>query len=133
MNKKRSWQEACLTVAMWWADTLRKHVPQNMGAKSAAEINTEAMIDAITTMQKTSITSDQIDAFEKHLFEKLIMQTPEISVRVDYHPSDILNDACTATGLTPLFIFPIKTYTRIDKRFRVLAKSGYGAGEYEIY
>lgn len=131
---KQTLEEACLKVAIWWADnSFRKVAHHDNGDDS----NLGGMVFAMKTMASQKalqlVTEEKITKFENKLVELMLAENSNYSrcLDVDYGPCENLMKLARFAELSS-DSFPIKSSTSIDEENQVWAKRGYGKDHVKI-
>jgi hypothetical protein len=119
----------------WWAEKIQNGVWDN-GDSSALGGMAFGMANMLAMKSRESITPEKITTFKEFLSELInrrLSERPSLSLRVDYHPCQILSAAADVAGI-PHGVFPCKSGMSICISDEVVkAYCGYGKQSEIIY
>jgi hypothetical protein len=125
---KQTFEDAVLKTVLWWSEkAFQTSMNQNNGDDSLGGGMTFLLMNMVSQKAKENITKDNIFIFERELSRLITENKTEfgITLDVDYHPCDILSEACKLAQIDPSCL-PCKSCTRIDKDNNAYAKYQYG-------
>lgn len=127
---------AAEAAAEWWAAKMQQPFNQDNGTSNEPNGGTMFMLMNLAgaTAQK-GITPAKVENFKAALIRSIVegTQNSRRVFGVDYHPDQILAEACEAAGIATGAL-PCKTHMWIDAAtFKVTASFGYGAEAKIVY
>lgn len=128
---ERTYKQAVTIMVDWWAEKMQKPLNQNNGDNSESGGIAFMLMNMVAMNAQETITEDKIKKFKSFLTDKLIPLEGNNNWRgqldVDYHPNELLFQACEYSGINTSAL-PCKTFTRIEDNF-VIGRYQYG-GEF---
>ncbi len=129
-TKVRSYKEAVEINVKWWSEkTFNTPMNQNNGDDSPSGGLTFLLGNMLAEKAKSKTTPAHIAKFEEKLTELLLTKEGKhklhTSLDVDYHPNELLREACIYAEVNTDCL-PIKTFTRITDKNQVEGRYQYG-------
>ena len=123
------------TAARWWGDRLRRPPKMDNGDPRFEAIAHELLSFANERPVSDSTIRQFEAALESLLLERLRSEeATSVSVRVDYHPDELLQAAADRARLDLRLKLPVKTTMHINGSERTIeVKHGYGESFTQIY
>jgi hypothetical protein len=132
----KTYEEAVKAVVDFWIDkSFKANFNQNNGDNSENGGMAWLLMNTVSIQARNSVDDGKIEKFRDEL-TKALMQLKggniyATTLDVDYHPNEMLYNACIASGVDPGCL-PCKTFTRIDKDNKAVAKYQYGGALVEL-
>lgn len=114
-------------VCDFWIEKMTGEANQDNGADDHINKMTMMLANMNMASSQAYLTKPKLDMFRAAL-AKLIREKwngYDLTLRVDYDPDEILQNALDAADITDTMCMPWKTYTRIKKDFTVEASHTY--------
>lgn len=134
--EKRTYKEAVELTVKWWSEKLFKTaLNQNNGDDSSNGGMAFLLMNMVSMNAKNDLTDDKIKRFEEKLTEILLDGEDKgrwkRECNVDYHPNQILADACEFSGINSSCL-PCKTFTFINNDNEIEGRYQYGGEWFKI-
>jgi hypothetical protein len=133
---KRSYKEAVEICVNWWIEkSFETPFNQNNGDDSENGGIAFLLMNMVASNAQKKVTLDKVEKFRNRLTELLLLNEEkgrfENELVVDYHPNQILFDACQFAEIDPSSL-PCKTFTFINDENEVKGKYQYGGELFEL-
>ena len=128
-------QDLARTAARWWGDRLRRPPKMDNGDPRFEAIAHELLSFASDRPVGDKLVRQFEAALESLLLERLQAEgATSVSIRVDYHPDELLQAAAERARLDLRLKLPVKTAMRVDGTERTIeVKHGYSDSFTQIY
>lgn len=133
--EKRTYQQAVELMVHWWIEK-SFHTPLN---QDNGDTSTDGLAFLLLNMRSMSAqqknTPEKIEAFKEVLTKLLIEKEDkgryDKTLKIDYHPNQILAEACQQSGIDSGCL-PCKTFTFINDDNEIEGRHKYGGEWFKI-
>lgn len=133
MEQKRTYLEAVNLMVNWWVEKITTPLNQNNG--DTGNDMGWALMNLASSSAQEELSESKIEKFKAKLKEQLLANEQKgrymKELDVDYHPNEILNNACVFSEINTLCL-PCKTFTYIDEDNIINGRYQYGGAWFKL-